>query len=232
MVWLFRVSLLCLREWWWRGPFLCLPLLDLVKCINSHFTWSILSPLSLSLLCAVLNAALTIWVASSLVWAMRILIHHWHRECVGIGWSGLYVSWWGSCGGSQVLSWCLRIWLCLGVRWSKWPGSVMHMIPVGHLCLWVLVGPFSHWGWSRPFCFEGMSRSTVPVWGVHGAITWFGSGVHGVLCWKTWWCHKLASSPLCCGAMPSLHHSSQWGVCPVTTCLGHLQSGLGGQGGT
>src|SRR5260370_26458918 len=44
---------------WW-------PLLDFVKCISSHFTWSILSPLSFSHLRTDSKATCTIRVASSL----------------------------------------------------------------------------------------------------------------------------------------------------------------------
>ena len=50
------------------GP-VCLPLLDLVKWMSLHLTWSVFRPLLCSQACTVLKAALMIWVASSLVWA-------------------------------------------------------------------------------------------------------------------------------------------------------------------
>ncbi len=52
------------------GP-TCLPLLDLVKWMSLHFTWSVFSPLFLSHLWAVLKAVFMILVASSLVWGKR-----------------------------------------------------------------------------------------------------------------------------------------------------------------
>ena len=42
---------------------MCLPLVDLVKWINSFFTWSSLRPLVVSHLWAALNVVLTIFVA-------------------------------------------------------------------------------------------------------------------------------------------------------------------------
>ena len=50
------------------GP-LCLPLLDFMKCMSLHFTWSVLSPHSQSQLCADSKANFTICVASSLEYA-------------------------------------------------------------------------------------------------------------------------------------------------------------------
>ena len=85
----------------------CLPLLDFVKWISSHFTWSVLSPLSLSHLCADSNAAFTIEEASSLEWAIAVMDP-----------SSTYSVW-----GNRA-AWLVRVLLRMGVS-----SAVLVMVP-------------------------------------------------------------------------------------------------------
>src|SRR5258708_4260783 len=51
----------------------CLPLMDLVKCMSSFLTWSVLRPLSVSHVCASRNAISTSLVAVVLSWAEAMI---------------------------------------------------------------------------------------------------------------------------------------------------------------